>query len=132
MAKNTMTLKLDKQFTITKAKLRRIKLRDWTTLLDLYGRKGVDLLSKNTPRDSGETSKSWSYTIGKTGKDSYEIVWSNSNVKSGYFNVALGIQYGHGTRGGGYVEGIDYINPSIQKAFADMVTALWREVSYLL
>jgi hypothetical protein len=44
------------------------------------------------------------------------------------FPVAIGIQYGHGTRNGGYVAGRDYINPAVKDAFDKMAEAIWEEV----
>ena len=43
-------------------------------------------------------------------------------------NIAVILQYGHGTRNGGYVEGIDYINPAIQPVFREMANEIWKEV----
>ena len=52
----------------------------------------------------------------------------NSNVNNGV-PVAVIIQYGHGTRNGGYVVGRDYINPAIQPVFDELVAELTKEVS---
>ena len=43
-------------------------------------------------------------------------------------NIAVLLQYGHGTRNGGYVEGRDYINPAIQPVFDRIAEEAWREV----
>ncbi len=87
---------------------------------------GVDYLSNNTPIDSGETASSWSYEIDlKNGR--YMIYWSNSNVNQGV-NIAIILQYGHVTKNGGYVQGIDYINPALAKVFEQMANELWEEV----
>lgn len=96
-----------------------------STLND-YGRQGVKLLSKNTPKDSGETSKSWDYAIEhKDGQTS--IIWFNDNVNDGQ-NIAILLQYGHATNNGGYVKGRDYINPALQPLFDKMAKDLWKEV----
>lgn len=95
--------------------------------LDQLGRKGVDALRKSTPIDSGKTSNDWSYEIvrsnGKT-----EINFLNSNNEKGV-NIAIILQYGHGTRNGGWVEGRDYINTAMQPLFDDMVDTAWKEVT---
>ena len=95
--------------------------------LDKYGREGVAALSSATPIDSGETANSWSYKI--TNKDgSATITFKNSNIQNGV-PIAIILQYGHGTRNGGWVQGRDYINPAIQPIFDEIVNNAWREVT---
>lgn len=96
-------------------------------ILDKYGKRGVDALSAATPKDTGETSRSWYYEIEKT-KTGVKVTWSNSNVKS-RVPIAILIQYGHGTGTGGYVYGRDYINPALQPVFDEMAKEMWREVT---
>lgn len=38
------------------------------------------------------------------------------------------LQYGHGTNNGGYVEGIDFINPAIKPIFEKLANEAWKEV----
>lgn len=106
--------------------LNKMKTRDAKALLERYGERGVSLLADATPKDSGKTAASWSYKI-EMSSGRYNIVWTNSNVNKGV-NIAMIIQYGHGTRRGGYVKGIDYINPATQKVFEEMAEELWKEV----
>lgn len=94
--------------------------------LHRYGRIGVDALSSATPRDTGDTAGSWGYQLGhKPGI--YTIHWFNTNREGGV-NVAVIIQYGHGTGTGGYVQGIDYINPALRPIFNKIVDDVWRQV----
>jgi len=95
--------------------------------LDRYGQAGVDALSSATPLDSGETASSWGYRIKKR-KNSVVIEWTNSNVVDGV-PIAVILQYGHGTRNGGYVQGRDYINPAIRSIFDQIAADVWKEVS---
>lgn len=97
--------------------------------LDKYGREGVAALSSATPVDSGETATSWYYKI-ENKKGSVSITFYNSNVQNGV-PIAIILQYGHGTRNGGWVEGRDYINPAIQPIFDKIVESAWREVTKL-
>lgn len=91
-----------------------------------YGEKGVEALKAATPKDSGKTAEAWSYEIvqdpGRTA-----IYWKNSHVENGV-NIAVILQYGHGTRTGGFVEGIDYITPAIRPIFEEMAEEVWKEV----
>lgn len=97
--------------------------------LDKYGREGVAALASATPIDTGKTSESWSYKIEQK-SGSASIVFYNSNVNEGC-PIAIVLQYGHGTRNGGWVEGIDYINPAIQPIFNKIADSAWREVTRL-
>lgn len=95
--------------------------------LNKYGERGVQALKEATPVDSGVTAMSWSYNI-ETTDYGYAIVFSNSNVSDGWFNVALMLDVGHGTGGGGWVEGLHYLDPAIQPVFEQMAHDLWLEV----
>ena len=96
--------------------------------LDEFGKAGVEVLREATPKDTGLTSESWYYIIEKSDKD-ITITWCNSNVIDDWYNVAIGIQYGHGTRYGTYVQGIDYINPAMRSIFDEMAERIWKEVN---
>jgi hypothetical protein len=104
----------------------RIIERHYMHKLAKYGEKGVMALSAATPNDSGKTAEAWSYEISE-GDGSLSVYWKNSNVNDGV-NIAIILQYGHGTRNGGYVEGRDYINPAIQPVFDAMADEAWKEV----
>ena len=96
-------------------------------VLDKYGREGVAALSSATPIDTGLTAKSWYYTIeNKNGVAT--LSFNNSNIQNGV-PIAIILQYGHGTRNGGWVQGRDYINPAIQPLFDKIADAAWREVT---
>lgn len=96
-------------------------------ILDEYGRKGVAALSSATPVDTGLTASSWFYKIeNKNGVA--KIEFHNSNAQKGVL-IALILQYGHGTKNGGYVVGRDYINPAIQPVFDELAENAWKEVT---
>lgn len=87
---------------------------------------GVDALAAVTPKDSGATASQWSYEIEQSG-NGFIIHWLNGNIQAG-FNVAIGLQYGHGTGTGGYVQGRDYINPALRPVFDAIAAGVWEEV----
>lgn len=96
-------------------------------IFDKYGKMGVDALREATPKDSGLTSESWDYQI--TSKDGKaRIAFTNSNVQDGV-PIAIIIQYGHATRNGSWVEGVDYINPALRSVFDELANSAWKEVT---
>ena len=97
--------------------------------LDKYGREGVAALASATPVDTGLTANSWNYSISNS-NGSITISFYNSNIQNGV-PIAIILQYGHGTRNGGWVEGRDYINPAIQPVFDRIANDAWREVTKL-
>ena len=96
-------------------------------VLEYYGKKGAEALSAATPVDTGLTASSWGYEIQNT-STGYIIAFTNTNIQNGV-PIALILQYGHGTRNGGWVQGRDYINPSIQPIFDKLANDAWREVA---
>lgn len=109
--------------------MKRLKQRKYLSSLDKYGQRGVDALSSATPVDTGKTANSWSYEIRNNDKK-VSIIFKNSNIVNGV-PIAIILQYGHGTRNGGWVEGRDYINPAIQPIFDEIVKEAWGEVTKL-
>lgn len=97
--------------------------------LDKYGREGVAALASATPVDSGLTASSWYYEITRD-NGSTTISFNNSNIQNGV-PIAVILQYGHGTRNGGWVQGRDYINPAIRPIFDRIANDAWREVTKL-
>lgn len=95
--------------------------------LERLAQVGVDALSQATPRETGETAASWGYLIRKT-RAGTTIIWTNSKTNKGS-NIALLIQYGHGTGTGGYVAGYDYINPTIRPIFDQIAIDVWEKVT---
>jgi hypothetical protein len=95
--------------------------------LDSYAQRGVEALRAATPVDTGMAASSWSYEIEKSAKG-VRIDWLNSDTESG-FQVAIALQYGHGTGTGGFVAGEDYINPAIRPIFDEIANSVWRAVT---
>lgn len=121
-----ISVKTRGSFKHTYSFLHNILRLDYKLILRKYGEKGVKALAAATPVDSGVTADSWKYDIEET-KNGVSIVFSNTNLNHGV-NIAILLQYGHGTRNGGYVVGRDYINPAIQPVFDEMANSVWREL----
>lgn len=106
--------------------LMRMLKRDIYAELESLAQEGVYALQSLTPKDSGVTSDSWGYEIEQDSRH-YRITWTNSNMNDGV-NIAIILQYGHGTGTGGYVQGIDYINPALRSTFDKIADSVWKAV----
>lgn len=111
----------------TSKSLENMKQINLRTQLDAYGQAGVTLLSAATPIDTGLTAYSWNYRIVNTRRGP-SIEWFNTNQVDGT-PVAILIQYGHGTKNGGYVVGRDFINPAMQPLFDRIAYDVWKKVT---
>lgn len=97
-------------------------------VLDSCGKRGVEALELATPADSGITAKSWSYDV-SIADGLVTLSWSNSSKGKDWFPIAIMLQYGHGTGTGGYVQGIDYINPALKPIFDEIAETVWEAVT---
>ncbi len=113
-------------FAKTERFLNFVKGERYLNRLAEFGQRGVDALAQATPKETGKTSGSWAFEIERT-DTATTIRWVNTNVVQ-HVNIALILQYGHGTRNGGYVAGRDYINPALQPIFDEMAEQAWKEV----
>jgi len=95
--------------------------------IEALAQQGVNALSSATPVASGQTAASWSYEI-ERGKGAIRISWINTHVVNGV-NIAVILQYGHGTGTGGYVAGRDYINPAIKPIMDKIADEVWKKVT---
>lgn len=113
-------------FTRTHKFLKHLESWKVDAIMRKYAQQGVNALAQATPKDSGKTANSWSYSIEtKNGKST--IYWNNDHINDGV-NIALILQYGHGTGTGGYIQGRDYINPAMKSIFDKIAEEAWREV----
>ena len=106
-------------------------IKSWSVrpILEKYGKLGVERLYDATPKATGKTAASWSYEI-KMDKSGATLCWKNSNIVDGV-PIAVILQYGHGTRNGAYVQGVDYINSALAPIFLALSDELWKEVKSL-
>lgn len=114
-------------FSKTTSFLNRLQNKDYMSIIKEYAERGVDILRSATPVDTGRTADSWYYEITQDHNQT-TINWCNSNVNEGVYIAAI-IQYGHGTGTGGYVQGIDYINPALRPVFDALANECWKEVT---
>ena len=93
-----------------------INVRGSTKRIEGFLRRNQKIYNLNTKRAIVEED-------GKT-----SIIWTNSNVVKGQ-NIAVILNYGHGTRNGGYVVGRNYIEPALAPVFDEIAAKAWQEVT---
>ena len=95
--------------------------------LEGFAKEGIAALASATPVRTGLAANSWGYEIQK-GFGNYTISWTNTDIENG-FPVVIALQYGHGTGTGGYVQGVDFINPAIRPIFDKIADKVWKAVT---
>ena len=122
----TISMKIKGDWGATRSwlsKPRHVLIR---AIAEKYAKEGVQALSAATPIRTGLTASSWYYEI-ESNETETAIHWLNSNTNK-TIPIALLLQYGHGTNHGGYVQGIDYINPALKPIFDKIADKAWKEV----
>lgn len=97
------------------------------SILEEYALIGIQKLERATPKDTGLTANSWYYEIVDDDKKT-TVHFCNSNVNDGV-PIAIVLQYGHATGSGGWVEGVNYINPALSDVFKSIADSMWKEVT---
>lgn len=105
----------------------RVLKRDYLNILSDYAAQGVEALREYTPVNTGRLADSWGFEI-ESGNGITTIWFTNDDIENGQ-NVAILLIYGHGTRNGGYVEGVDFVSPALRPVFQDLADTMWREVT---
>ena len=124
---NVVTIKTKGSFKNFLSFSDKMLKRDYVKVLDRYAKSGLEALKANTPVDTGKTRDYWYYEIIQD-KQGIKIVWKNSNVTSYGTPIVLFIQYGHYTKSGTFIQGIDFINPALKPVFDKMADEILREV----
>ena len=125
---NVVTIKTKGSFKNFLSFSDKMLKRDYVKVLDRYAKSGLEALKANTPVDTGKTRDSWYYEIIQD-KQNIKIVWKNSNVTSYGTPIVLFIQYGHYTKSGTFIQGIDFINPALKPIFSKIADNIWMEVT---
>ncbi len=114
-------------FSKTMRFFNRVLRKNYRNIIADYANRGIEALQKATPEDSGKTADSWNYEI-IDGDGMTTLYFTNSNTQNGV-NVAVLLIYGHGTRNGGYVEGIDFVTPALRPIFRELADKIWKEAT---
>jgi len=97
--------------------------------IELFAQKCVERLKEVTPKDTGLTASSWEYVITrKRGFTNLQI--NNTNIQNGE-NIALILEYGHGSKNGTWIEGKNFVEPALIKTYRDLLDTTWKEMERL-
>jgi len=114
-------------FNKLEAFLSKISKNNIYRQLENLAAEGVKALSSTTPSQTGKSAESWSYTI--TRQIQYTTIsWNNNHVTEDGTPVVILLQYGHVTGTGGYVQGEDFINPTMKPIFDKIANDVWKVV----
>lgn len=128
---NVVNLKSSGDFKKTTKFLKALRERRIYDILDVYGQKGVELLSESTPFRTGKTANSW-YYVSEISEKGISLEWHNSNMANdGKTPVVILLIKGHGTKTGGYVPPNDFVSPIMDSLFKEAADAVWRVVKAL-
>lgn len=114
-------------FKKTRKFLKKAKRMSPKAILEKYAQRGLDALAESTPKNTGLTARSWYYEITNEG-DVYALNFYNSNIQNG-MRIAVILDLGHATGTGGYVQGKNYIKPTIRPIFDEIANAAWKEAT---
>ena len=106
----------------------RILNFNYVSILREYGKKGVAALEAATPKDTGETASSWTYSVTKK-NGRLILAWNNSVLTEEGTPIAILLEYGHATKNGGFVMGLDYLEPALRPVFQNMSDEIWRRIT---
>lgn len=98
-----------------------------TRAMNAMGSQGVTSLRNSTPRKSGATANGWNYKV-ESNKGLTELSFYNSAYPNLPVNIALLIQYGHGTGTGGYVPARPFIKQAVDSIMANAGDRLVKEM----
>lgn len=120
-----ITFETKGDFKFTMRFLKKISSVAFYKKLEQYAKEGVEALANATPKKTGDLSMRYTYTI-DVGVDSTTITWYNDKMINGQ-SLVLMLNYGHGTRNGGWVNGLNFVDPAMAPVFEKMAENLWKE-----
>ena len=120
-----ITFETKGDFKFTMRFLKKISSAAFYKKLEQYAKEGVEALANATPKKTGDLSQRYSYEI-DVGIDSTTITWHNDKMINGQ-SLVLMLNYGHGTRNGGWVNGLNLVDPAMAPVFEKMAENLWKE-----
>lgn len=106
--------------------LKQMKINAIMLDLDRFGQMGVERLQAASPVRTGLMANSWYYEIIKNDNKT-AIIWYNTDIEN-RLNVAIIVDQGHATKGGGWIQGKNFIEPAMQPVYEAIDEYLKKEV----
>lgn len=123
-----ITIKTSGSFHNTERFLTEMSKKEYLQALEHAADEGVNALSEATPQRSGLTANSW-YQEVKHNRRSAAITWFNSNKNPHGTPIPILIEFGHGTREGGYVQAYEFINRTLEPLYDRLANDVWKAVT---
>lgn len=98
--------------------LKQMKINGVMLDLDRFGEMGVAALRDASPVLTGLMANSWHYEIVKNDKKT-AIIWYNTDIEN-RMNVAIIVDQGHATKGGGWIKGRNFIAPAMEPVYEEI------------
>lgn len=98
--------------------LKQMKINGVMLDLDRFGEMGVTALRDASPVLTGLMANSWHYEIVKNDKKT-AIIWYNTDIEN-RMNVAIIVDQGHATKGGGWIKGRNFIAPAMEPVYEEL------------
>ena len=118
--------KKSKSSKLNEEQLKQMKINGIMLDLDRFGQMGVERLQAASPVYTGLMANSWYYEIIKNDNKT-ALIWSNSDIEN-RLNVAIIVDQGHATKGGGWIKGQNFIEPAMQPVYEALDKYLKEEV----
>lgn len=112
-------------FSKTERFFNKVLKRNYLNIIADHCERGLEALRAATPSESGKTAEAWGYEI-ENSDGITTVYFTNDHINDGV-NIAILLIYGHGTRNGGYVQGNDFVTPTLEPIFQDIADKMWRE-----
>ena len=98
--------------------LKQMKMNSVMLDLNRFGEMGVKALKDASPVLTGLMANSWNYEIVKNDKKT-AIIWYNTDIEN-RLNVAIIVDQGHATKGGGWIKGKNFIAPAMEPVYEEL------------
>lgn len=92
-------------------------------ILTKYGNLGVKALEEATPKETGKTATSWTFSVSKD----LVLAFKNSEVTAYGVPIPILLMYGY-TRGNKYVAGDDYVHRALDPIIQSLKNEIRKEL----
>ena len=109
-------------FSKTEKYLQSLLQKNYLSIIDKYGKMGVEALRAATPVNTGLAASSWAYQV-EQDPNGVILSWFNSDIEGGTKVVIL-LDRGHATKSGTWVPGYHFIENAINPVIDALVAEI--------